>query len=54
LEEQRLRPAIEALEALVNDGWVNASYDPTLGLLDMENLRVLTYLRKNTDNDVRF
>ncbi|MDR3689123.1 MAG: NAD(P)/FAD-dependent oxidoreductase [Fimbriimonas sp.] len=45
-----LRQAIEALEAMVNDGWVTASYDPCHPLMDLEPLVGTALFHKNTDN----
>ena len=44
---------IEALEAMVNDGWVQASYTPEQPTLNLEDILGSTLFHKNTDNQAR-
>lgn len=45
-----LRTAVEALEAMVNDGWVTASYNPDRPLIKLEQLAQSDLFHANTDN----
>ena len=52
--KRELLPVLEALEAMIADGWVVPSYDSTASLLDLSGVTDLTFLRRNRDNTVKF
>ena len=47
-----LRTAVESLEAMTNDGWVSASYDPTAPPVDLAGIASTPLFHKNIDNVV--
>jgi flavin-dependent dehydrogenase len=48
------KDVLEALEAMIHDGWVRASRDPAVPLLQLKGLADLKFAKRNTDNEIKF